>query len=102
MHPPSSMDSLFASMLGGMSNTILETLAPLIQSQITKEVSEIKTHMVEKPMSVKEAAEYLGIAQPTLYEWISKGVLPSVVCHKVNGQRYFFFPSELQQFIKKS
>jgi excisionase family DNA binding protein len=64
-------------------------------------VKELRGHVVERPMCVKEAAEFLGISQRTMYQWIKDGVIPSKVVH-YKGSRPFFFPSELRDEIKRS
>jgi hypothetical protein len=78
----------------------LDQIIKAICSQVEAEVSKIRTHMIEKPMSAKEAAGYLKITPKTLSVRISKGVIPADLVHRVEGSTYFF-PSELAAFIKK-
>jgi excisionase family DNA binding protein len=72
-----------------------------MREHITKQVETIKGSVIEKPMCVKEAADYLRIAERTLYARIQSGAIPSNLVHRVDGSVYFF-PSELCQFIKKN
>lgn len=49
-----------------------------------------------KPLNIKEAAEYLGISVQTLYQWVSKRKIPFV---KI-GSRTMFRESSLQEYIE--
>lgn len=57
--------------------------------------------LIEKPLSVKETADYLGIHQNTIYKRIKSGDLPTSLIHRMNGSVYFF-ASELHDHIKRS
>jgi excisionase family DNA binding protein len=72
-----------------------------VKSHLSKQVEGIKGTIIEKPMCVKQACEYLGIHENTLYKRMRSGVIPPGVVHRVDGTLYFF-ASELFQFIKKS
>ena len=61
----------------------------------------LKTHMIEKPLTRKGAAEYLGIGVKALDNRIQRGVIPSRLIHK-NGGTPYFFASELAELLKKS
>jgi hypothetical protein len=71
-----------------------------IKSHLTKEVESIKSTVIERPMCVKEAAEYLRINEATLHRWRKDGYLPETLVHRINGSVYFL-PSELHAFIKR-
>jgi len=47
---------------------------------------------------VPGAAEYLGVAVPTIYSKVSKGELP--VCKAPGSKRLFFFKSDLINYLK--
>lgn len=53
---------------------------------------EIRQH----PFSLKEAADYLEIAEITLRRWIKAGKLP----YKKIGRNFIFDPDELKTFKK--
>jgi excisionase family DNA binding protein len=50
----------------------------------------------ERPISLKEAMEHLGVGRVTIYEYLKKKNLPS---HKVGGRRKFY-RSELNRWIQ--
>ncbi|WP_336513771.1 helix-turn-helix domain-containing protein [Pollutibacter soli] len=52
----------------------------------------------ESALLLKPAAEYLGIAEQTLYNGASSRKIPS---HKI-GRRLYFFKSELDSFIRSN
>lgn len=54
--------------------------------------------MIEQPICAKEAAQYLGIHEQSLYRLIRKGQIPCA--HRLGRSRYFF-KSELQALIKE-
>jgi len=45
----------------------------------------------ERPLSIKEACELLGVTEPTLRDWRKKGL----VRYRKIGDRYYFLRSEL-------
>jgi hypothetical protein len=64
-------------------------------------VKELRGHVIERPICVKEAAEFLGVNERTLRRWITSGVI-STKCIHYKGTRPYFFPSELRDEIKRS
>jgi excisionase family DNA binding protein len=52
----------------------------------------------EFPMTVKEAARFLGISQQTLYVWVGAKQIPHL---RVMGRNIRFLQSELQSFRAK-
>ncbi|GAA4399826.1 excisionase family DNA-binding protein [Nibrella viscosa] len=72
---------------------------------LRQEVSELKQLLAntsanpanpdadERPLSVKEAAEFLGIAPQTVYQNIDK------IPHRKRFGRLFFFKSELLEYL---
>lgn len=48
------------------------------------------------PLSVDEVCELTGKSRPTIYRYVSKGIIPS---HKQGGKLYFFKP-EIIDWIK--
>ena len=51
---------------------------------------------MENFISIKEASEFLGIKEMTLYSWRHKGIIP---CYKVRG-KVLFRLSELNKFAE--
>ena len=52
----------------------------------------------ERPISVKQAAEFLGVAQSTIRNKITLRQLPYYTLFK--GTKYVFFESQLVEYIK--
>ena len=51
----------------------------------------------KEPMSVKEAAEYLGCQQQTIYDYHYKGILSA---YKPFGKRLYFYKETLDEVLK--
>lgn len=87
-----------------MNNIIVTTpeeLEHLIQSSIRKVLSE-KTSPPpipppEKPFSIKEAAQYLGLAEQTLYGYTSNGTIPFIK----KSRRVMFIKSDLDSWMQE-
>ena len=54
-------------------------------------------NMNNKPMSIQQAADYIGYSVHTLYQMVRKKQIPH---HKPRGGKIFFFPSELDEWIR--
>lgn len=63
-------------------------------------ISRVMELLIEKPIGSKEAADYLGVNQQTLYRHITKGWIPAKCVHKQHDGNYMFFKSELRDYIK--
>lgn len=74
----------------------IKGMAEKIQS-LEQEVSKLRYEVQSKPMSLKDAAKYLGVSRPTLIRRMEEG-LPF---HKV-GKRVFFTKSELDNYLNKN
>jgi excisionase family DNA binding protein len=78
---------------------------PVLFENITNEIASLKQQLadlkkveiVEQPIGLKEAAEFLRVAEQTLYQWVSKRKIPF---HKQGGI-LLFYKSELNERIKK-
>jgi excisionase family DNA binding protein len=55
---------------------------------------EVFKEIRQSPFTLKESAEYLGVAEITLRRWIKAGKLK----YKVVGRNYVFDPDELKAF----
>lgn len=75
---------------------------------MTREVADLKAFLVEKRhepptpepekiLTIKEAAELLHLAVPTLYTKVSRGELPAMK----RGKRLYFSRVELVEYLKK-
>lgn len=78
----------------------LQQLFELIQNAMRGVVEETpnkeQAEGPEKPMTVREASEYLSLSVPTIYTLISKGELPV----KKRSKRCYFFASDLNNYLK--
>ena len=80
-----------------------EDLRVLIDKSIDKSIREALNNIptttgtipLDKPYSVDEAAEYLGIAVPTVYTKTSRNELPDMK----RGGRIYFWKSELDKYL---
>ena len=51
---------------------------------------------MERLISIKEASDFLGVKEMTLYSWRHKGLVP---CYKLRG-KLLFRQSELNSFVE--
>ena len=87
-------------------NDLPEVLAPLrdeamgLKSLLTEQhrVSNAKAVDTHVPMSVDEAAEYLGIPKGTLYMKLADGSIPATK----PGKRYCLYRDELDKWLETS
>ena len=56
------------------------------------------TKLMEEPLNVDQAARFLGLKKGTVYNMISRRVIPY---HKL-GRRVLFRPSELEAFFQST
>ena len=66
-------------------------------NQTTIEVPDLKTASPEDefPMTVREAAKFLGVSQQTVYLWVERKQIPHL---RVMGRNIRFLKSELVSF----
>jgi hypothetical protein len=64
-------------------------------------VKELRGNVVERPMCMNEAAEFLQVTPKTIRTWLKSGALPIRVVHHIGGRPYFL-PSELRDLVKRS
>lgn len=74
----------------------LDTLIIQLRQQMTREISAFRGLVVEKPMTTKEAANFLSVHPKTLIRKMGAGNIPF---HK-DGKMCYFFPSELSEYLK--
>lgn len=88
-------------------NLTFESL-PRAVAVLTEEVSELKSLLIErekqkeqskieKLMSVKDAANFLGLAVATIYSKVSRGELPVMK----RAGRLYFSNSELLEYVQE-
>lgn len=82
---------------------------PEAVTMLTKEVSELKSLLIEKQesktpsneteklLSIQEAAEFLNLTVPTMYSKVSKNELPFMK----RSKRLYFSSIELMEYLKK-
>jgi len=75
-----------------------DELASLIQQSVRKELANhvsTASQSNKKPLSVDEAAQYLGIPKATLYQFTRLRDIP----HQKVGKRLTFLTSELDEWV---
>ena len=70
---------------------------PEVVAQLRDEVMSLRS-LLTVPMSVDEAAEYLGIPKGTLYMKLSDGSIPATK----PGKRYCLYRDELDRWLESS
>jgi len=53
------------------------------------------THFEESPLTVREAAKYLGVSPQTVYLWVERKQIPHL---RVMGRNIRFLKSDLETF----
>ena len=76
-------------------NDLPEVVAQLRDEVMSHNAKAVDTHV---PMSVEEAAEYLGIPKGTLYMKLSEGSIPATK----PGKRYCLYRDELDKWLESS
>jgi excisionase family DNA binding protein len=66
-----------------------------IRRQLREELQLALKLQSERPLTVKDAAQFLSIHQDTLLDRVKAG-LP----HHRDGKTFYFYPSELNAYIK--
>jgi hypothetical protein len=84
--------------------SVVRQMTPLETNpeQFAQEVARIiKSIYTEKPLTAKEAADHLNLKYRTFMDRVRDGKYPKEVVHKdrISGE-YYFFPSELNQYLK--
>lgn len=79
---------------GNSSRDEVMSLKSLLAEQ--RSVNNAKTVDTHVPMSVDEAAEYLGIPKGTLYMKLSEGTIPATK----PGKRYCLYRDELDKWLE--
>ena len=65
------------------------------QSQISADSSNIAIAAVEHPLTVKDAAKFLGVSPQTVYLWVERKQIPHL---RVMGRNIRFLKSDLETF----
>lgn len=58
---------------------------------------EAKLVQTEKPLTAKEAMEYLSMSRATFYRYVEKGLIPKGLL----GERVYYYKSDLDNAIKR-
>tara|TARA_B110000090_G_C12996569_1_gene298740 strand:+ start:15 stop:359 length:345 start_codon:yes stop_codon:yes gene_type:complete len=90
-----------------MQENLTFDLLPKAIQNLTNEVSELKSLLLdkqeqkqeqpEKLFSIKQAAQFLNLSVPTIYSKVSKGELPFMK----RSKRLYFSSSELLAYLKE-
>ena len=78
-------------------NDLPEIVAQL-RDEVMSSVNNARAVDTHVPMSVEEAAEYLGIPKGTLYMKLSEGSIPATK----PGKRYCLYRDELDKWLESS
>jgi excisionase family DNA binding protein len=65
------------------------------QSQISADFSNIAVAELERPLTVKDAAKFLGVSPQTVYLWVERKQIPHL---RVMGRNIRFLKSDLEPF----
>lgn len=84
-----------------MTNLVIVTpqdLAELINNSVRSALTNAKLHSADsgKPLTIDEAAEFLGIPKATLYQFTSK----RIISFKKLGKRIVFSKADLTAFLE--
>ena len=63
------------------------------QTQITPDTSQIAIAELEQPLTVKDAAKFLGVSPQTVYLWVERKQIPHL---RVMGRNIRFLKSDLE------
>jgi len=65
------------------------------QTQISADSSQIAIAELEQPLTVKDAAKFLGVSPQTVYLWVERKQIPHL---RVMGRNIRFLKSDLGPF----
>lgn len=65
------------------------------QQPLVEPHERASTPMQEHPLTVREAAKYLGVSQQTVYLWVERKQIPHL---RVMGRNIRFLKSDLDSF----
>jgi len=65
------------------------------QTQISADSSKIAMTELEHPVTVKDAAKFLGVSTQTVYLWVERKQIPHL---RVMGRNIRFLKSDLEPF----
>jgi excisionase family DNA binding protein len=87
-----------------MSDLVIGDI-PVLFENMTKEIAFLKQELaaikkaeiIEQPVDIKQAAEFLHVAKQTVYQWVCKRKIPF---HKQGGV-LLFYKSEINKWIRQ-
>jgi excisionase family DNA binding protein len=65
------------------------------QSQISADSPNVAIAVMEHPLTVKDAAKFLGVSPQTVYLWVERKQIPHL---RVMGRNIRFLKSDLEPF----
>ena len=65
------------------------------QQSVVEPHGEVSTLLEESPLTVREAAKYLGVSPQTVYLWVERKQIPHL---RVMGRNIRFLKSDLEPF----
>ena len=80
------------------SRILVDEISSRVTEAVTENLQKLQIEK-EKPITVKECAEFLSLSVSNIHLKVSKGILP---CHYIKGKKskVYFFKSELVTFLK--
>lgn len=92
------MESMSEIANHGAARPGAKTLAGVIE-RLDRIENLLANKVTDKPLSLREAAAYLGLAVSTVYKMTSSG---AVRFSKPNGKRVFFAKADLDKYLAKN
>jgi excisionase family DNA binding protein len=65
------------------------------QSEVSADSSNVAIAEMEQPLTVKDAAKFLGVSTQTVYLWVERKQIPHL---RVMGRNIRFLKSDLEPF----
>lgn len=81
-----------------LADELADLVAEKVLEKLDNHIQDYLSHKYDKPLTVAEASEYLGVDKSTLYLWGKKG---KITCHGIGGRRYYF-KKELLKVLEKN
>jgi excisionase family DNA binding protein len=67
----------------------------MINELLTRSEKQVSSSLEDQPLTVREAAKYLGVSPQTVYLWVERKQIPHL---RVMGRNIRFLKSDLETF----
>jgi excisionase family DNA binding protein len=81
-----------------VEKALLNVSEPLIETVVERVIQQKLYDTKDEPLSIEQTAEFLHKKKQTIYNYVSKGLIPF---HK-SGAQVIFFRKELVEWLKNS